>query len=204
MTKKMSNLPLAAALALASLIAGACGRSTASEDTAAARPPSPGVAPAVAAAATPQAATAVAVEPQEVAAVAPAAEPAPADGGAIVFTGERDQTEKLIRYYQTIALTPEQERIKVEALSLIPAPCCADNPLATCCCPCNLAKAAWGMAAFLITEHDYGVEEVRQAAVDWLAAANPDGFTGDSCYSGGCGRPIHRNGCGGMDESHVL
>lgn len=204
MTKKISTLISAAAWALASLVAGACGQSTASEDASSPRPPAP---TAVAEASpTPQTATAsaVAAKAQEAPSVMPAEGPTPAAGGAIAFTGDREETERFIRYYQTIALTPEQERIKVEALAKIPAPCCADNSLATCCCPCNLAKAAWGMAAFLITEEGYGVEEVRQAAVDWLSAANPGGFTGDACYSGGCGRPIHRNGCGGMDESRVL
>jgi hypothetical protein len=45
---------------------------------------------------------------------------------------------------------------------------------------------------------------VRQAARDWLAAAAPDGFSGDACYRGGCARPIHQNGCGGMDDRQVL
>jgi hypothetical protein len=63
-----------------------------------------------------------------------------------------------------------------------------------------MAKAAWGLSAWLITEKGAGVEEVRQAARDWLAAAAPDGFTGDACYSGGCARPMHQNGCGGMGQ----
>jgi hypothetical protein len=128
----------------------------------------------------------------------------PAPPSELAFTGTREETERLIRHYQTIQLTPEQERVKVAALATIPAPCCDDNPLATCCCPCNMAKAAWGMAAWLITERQYGVEQVRQAALDWLAAANPGGFTGDACYKGGCGRPIHQNGCGGMNDRQVL
>jgi hypothetical protein len=45
---------------------------------------------------------------------------------------------------------------------------------------------------------------VEQAAKDWLAAANPDGFTGNACYTGGCARAIRHNGCGGMDDRHVL
>lgn len=122
----------------------------------------------------------------------------------VVFSGKRDETERFIAYYQSIHLTPEQERVKVEALAAIPAPCCSNNPLATCCCPCNMAKAAWGLSAWLITEKGYGVAQVQQAARDWLAAANPRGFSGDSCYSGGCTRPIRENGCGGMDQGKVL
>jgi hypothetical protein len=125
--------------------------------------------------------------------------------GALAFTGTREETERLIRYYRTIRLTPGQEHIKVEALAAIPAPCCDDNPLATCCCPCNMAKAAWGLAAWLIVDHEQGVEGVRQATLDWLSAANPGGFAGNACYTpGGCARPIHRDGCGGMDERRVL
>lgn len=133
-----------------------------------------------------------------------AIDPASAVARTIAFTGTRDETERFVGYYKSIRLTPEQERIKEKALSAIPAPCCADNPLSTCCCPCNLAKAAWGLSASLITEQGFGAEEVRQAAQDWLAAAGPNGFSGDACYTGGCNRPISRNGCSGMNDRHVL
>lgn len=134
----------------------------------------------------------------------PVAAPAAAPVASVAFSGTRDETERFIGYYQSIRLTPEQERVKVEALAAIPAPCCSDNPLATCCCPCNMAKAAWGLSAWLISEKSYSVVQVRQAARDWLAAANPGGFSGDSCYNGGCTRPIRENGCGGMDHGQVL
>jgi len=124
--------------------------------------------------------------------------------GLPAFTGTREETERFIEYFRSIALTPEQERIKVEALTAIPAPCCAENPLATCCCPCNMAKAAWGLSAWLITEKGFGVEQIREATRAWLAAANPDGFSGDACYRGGCARAMRHNGCGGMNESEVL
>ena len=58
--------------------------------------------------------------------------------------------------------------------------------------------------AWLISEKSYDVGQVRQAAKDWLAAANPGGFSGDACSNGGCGRPIRENGCGGMDQGKVL
>ena len=134
----------------------------------------------------------------------PVASPVAATRVDVVFSGKRDETERLITYYQSIRLTPEQERVKVEALASIPAPCCSENPLATCCCPCNMAKAAWGLSAWLISEKSYDVVQVRQAAKDWLAAANPAGFSGDACDSGGCTRPIRENGCGGMDQGKVL
>ena len=134
----------------------------------------------------------------------PVAAPAAAPVANVAFSGTRDETERFIAYYQSIPLTPEQELVKVEALASIPAPCCSNNPLATCCCPCNMAKAAWGLSAWLISEKGYSVVQVRQAARDWLAAANPGGFSGDACYNGGCARPIRENGCGGMDHGQVL
>jgi hypothetical protein len=127
------------------------------------------------------------------------------EGDGVTFTGTREETARLIAHYHAIELSPEQERLKTEALEAIPAPCCDDNSLATCCCPCNLAKASWGLAAWLITEQGYGAEEIRQATRDWLAAANPNGFAGNACYTpGGCARPMHQDGCGGMDDRRVL
>ena len=122
----------------------------------------------------------------------------------LTFTDAKAQAQEYIRYYKEIELTPEQERIKAEALSALPAPCCADNSLLTCCCPCNMAKSAWGLSAHLITERGFDAEQVRQAAAQWLEFANPDGYTGDACYTGGCGRSFEHNGCGGMNENQVL
>lgn len=131
--------------------------------------------------------------------------PAAASGVALpAFSGTREETTRFIEYFRNIPLTPEQERTKVEALTAIPAPCCAENPLSTCCCPCNMAKAAWGLSAWLITEKGFGAEQVREATRAWLAATNPGGFSGDACHSGGCARKISQNGCGGMKEAEVL
>jgi hypothetical protein len=211
MSHRILTHSLIALVLVASSLTLACGQSTPSA-TVAGSTPAPSAPPATAPAKAPANTTAAAAAvPAVVSTPAPAGAAAPASAGepshvhgAVAFTGSRDETERFIHHYQTIPLSPEQERIKVEALSTIPAPCCADNPLATCCCPCNMAKAAWGLSAWLITEKGYGVDEVRQAAKDWLAAANPGGFTGDACYSGGCGRAIHQNGCGGMDDRSVL
>ncbi|MEE8329012.1 MAG: hypothetical protein V3R54_03675 [Thermodesulfovibrionia bacterium] len=112
----------------------------------------------------------------------------------------RAMVAKYIGYYKSIKLTPEQEKIKVTGLSSIPAPCCSDNSMATCCCPCNLAKSVWGLSNFLIAERGYNSAQVRQAAIDWLKFTNPDGYSGDTCYIGGCNRAFYQNGCGGMDE----
>jgi hypothetical protein len=125
-------------------------------------------------------------------------------GPGLVFTDARTQAKEFIAYYRSIKLTPEQERIKVEALAALRAPCCSEYTLATCCCPCNMSKSVWGMSAWLITEKGSGVAEVRQAAVDWVAFINPNGFTGDTCPTGGCNRPFEHNGCGGMKEFDLL
>jgi hypothetical protein len=56
----------------------------------------------------------------------------------------RAEAKTYIGYYNTIKLKPEQEGIKNAALTRIPAPCCSDNSIATCCCPCNLAQGRLG------------------------------------------------------------
>lgn len=127
------------------------------------------------------------------AATAPPAEPR--------FTDVRAQTQEFLRYYQTITLTPQQEAVKREALSALPAPCCSDKSLYTCCCPCNLAKTAWGLANFLVAKKGYGVEQTRAKASEWVRFINRAGFPGDSCYrAGGCAKPFAKAGCGGMSE----
>lgn len=190
MTSRFPTPIALAALTLVALLAVACNPTSAAQDDPLASRP---------------AAAAAAEQPEAPPRPLPASDGTAATGGSdLTFDGSRAELERFIGYYKSIPLTAEQERVKVEALAAIPAPCCADNPLATCCCPCNMAKAAWGMAAWLITEKDYGAEQVRSAAESWLAAANPDGFTGDACYTGGCNRPVHRNGCGGMDDRQVL
>jgi hypothetical protein len=122
----------------------------------------------------------------------------------LVFTDARAQAREFIAHYRSIELTYEQEQIKVQALAALPAPCCSEYTMATCCCPCNMAKSVWGLSAWLITEKGYGVEQVRQAAVDWIEFINPHGFTGTACSKGRCPRPFTHDGCGGMKESDLL
>lgn len=143
------------------------------------------------------------------AAIACSSSPAPKDRvkaleEVIPFKDARAQAVEFIDYYNSIKLTPEQERIKKAALSKIPAPCCAEFSIATCCCPCNLAKSVWGLSHYLIAKAGLGVDEVHRTAQDWMQFTNPDGYTGDACHKGGCKRPFHENGCGGMDEHHIL
>jgi hypothetical protein len=116
----------------------------------------------------------------------------------------RAQAEIYIDYYQSIQLTPEQEKIKEEALSSMPAPCCSNSTAATCCCPCNLAKSVWGLSAFLIAKRNYNVAQTKKAVTEWLEIANPEGYTGDSCYNGRCNHSFDENGCGGMNEEKIF
>jgi hypothetical protein len=128
-----------------------------------------------------------------------------------------DNTQQFIDYYNEAVLTPDQEHVMHEALVALKAPCCDDNSMATCCCPCNLAKSVWGLSSFLIVEKGYGIEEVRESALDWLRfiqngyyiaqelkvqGINPDEYDlprGDSCYTGRCELPFTNDGCGGMN-----
>jgi hypothetical protein len=119
------------------------------------------------------------------------------------FTDVRAQALEFMEYEKTIVLTEEQEAIKREALSSLPAPCCNDNSAYTCCCPCNSAKVWWGLAAHLIADRGYDAEQVRAKVAEWFEFINPDGFSGDACYARGCGRPFKENGCGGMSSEHV-
>ncbi len=123
---------------------------------------------------------------------------------AMEFTDVEKQSKEFIAYNTSIKLTAQQEQIKKEALSVIPAPCCANRSAYTCCCPCNMAKTWWGLSKHLIAERGQGVQEVRNAVKQWIAFINPDGFSGDSCYRGGCGRAFSDNGCGGMDEKKIV
>jgi hypothetical protein len=143
-------------------------------------------------------------DPAAPALVVPVKAEATVANGPDVFTGSLDEIKAFIGYYHSIRLTPEQERLKVEALSAMKAPCCSQYSLATCCCPCNMAKAAWGLAARLITEKGYHAEQIRQAEASWLKKVNPNGFSGNSCFTGGCSRAMRANGCGGMKEESIV
>ena len=176
-----------AALAAAVFLAGCSGSTSAPP---ASRPGAP--------------ATSLLVAEPPPAPVASKATTAKAGPQRLAFTDAHAQTKQFITYYRSITLTPEQERIKVEALASIPAPCCSKFSLATCCCPCNMSKAVWGMAAWLITEKGADAGQVHQAALDWIHFINPKVFSGEACSNGGCNRPSAEDGCSGMDDSAVL
>lgn len=129
--------------------------------------------------------------------------PAVAHDGEVHFHDAAEQAVQFIAYYNSIALTEEQEQIKSEALEPMPAPCCDQSSAATCCCPCNLSKATWGLANHLIADLDYDAEGVRQVVEEWIAFTNPGGYSGRACYDGQCNRPFDADGCGGMDENSL-
>lgn len=126
-------------------------------------------------------------------------------------------TQQLIDWFYSIPLLPEEEAIMQQALETIPAPCCDDNSAATCCCECNLARSVWGLSAYLIHEKGCGVEETREAALQWLQFARGDYYiaaalkvngyfpqdynltTYGSCYRGMCEFPLTQGGCAGME-----
>jgi hypothetical protein len=121
----------------------------------------------------------------------------------IEFTDVEKQARQFMEYYKSIELTPEQEEIKKEALSRIPAPCCGDNTAYTCCCPCNMAKSWWGLSHHLIANEGANADEVQAAVEAWIEFIGPDGFSGNACYTGGCKRAFKHNGCGGMSEKDL-
>lgn len=125
-------------------------------------------------------------------------------GATIQFHDARQQATEFIAYYNAIQLTEDQERIKEAALTQIPAPCCNDYTIATCCCPCNLAKSAWGLANHLIAERGMGAPAVKEVVADWLTFANDGNLEHDACYKNRCNQPMKDAACGGMDERRVL
>ena len=134
---------------------------------------------------------------------AAAAPPAAVLGGKIQFTDVAAQSRQFIRYASTIRLTAEQEAVKRDVLEHMPAACCRNSNAHTCCCPCNLSKTVWGLSNYALTEYAATADDLRQILKGWYDFTNPNGYSGDICYSGGCSRPFHENGCGGMKESHL-
>ena len=130
----------------------------------------------------------------------PAAAAAPGD---IEFVDAAAQAREFIGYYHSIPLTPDQEKTKEVALGTLKAPCCEQFSLASCCCPCNLAKSAWGLSHYLIARQNFTAAKVNATVAEWLRFVDKDGFTGDACFSAGCARPFHANGCGGMRETKI-
>lgn len=123
---------------------------------------------------------------------------------ALEFDDVKTQTRQFIEWEQSIKLTSAQEAIKKEALGAMPAACCSDNSAYTCCCPCNLSRSTWGLTNYMIAEQNASVGEIQTKVKEWVAFVNPDGYSGDTCYRGGCNRAFHKNGCGGMKPEQLV
>jgi len=128
----------------------------------------------------------------------------PAAAGAIDFRNARKQAAEFIDYYHSIPLSPDQKEVKNEALSAIPAPCCSEFSIATCCCPCNLAKSVWGLSNYLIARRGYGINQVKTTVKRWIRFTNKSGYSGKACHTGRCNRPFAEDGCGGMNERRIF
>lgn len=133
------------------------------------------------------------------------------------FKGTQEEAQYFMDKNREIVLTPDQEAMFLAALDqkdsqgnpTVPAPCCADKTAATCCCECNLARTIWGLSKSLIVD-GADATEVRMAVLAWTYALNPAGYAGlkrvedSTCYVGGCEKSIKSDGCGGMDEKHLV
>lgn len=121
----------------------------------------------------------------------------------VAFTDVQADTARFMAWEQEIQLSPKQEAVKRAALEALPAACCGDNSAYTCCCPCNLSRSVWGLSQYLVAKQNYSAGQVKEKVAAWIEYVNPKGFSGDSCYRGGCPRPFSENGCGGMNPNHV-
>ncbi len=157
----------------------------------------------------------VATTPEEV-----AAEIIPQEGDETAYDIplSLNNTQQFISYYNATRLTPAQKSIMQDALLPLKAPCCDDNSMATCCCPCNLAKSVWGLSSYLIVEKNYDADQVRESALEWLHFIHSNyyiiqelksrgvdpatyGLSHENpCYVGKCELPFMQGGCGGMGD----
>ena len=122
----------------------------------------------------------------------------------IRFEDVEGQSREFMQWERTVKLTPEQEAVKKAALEAIPAPCCNDNSAYTCCCSCNVSRTIWGLSNYLIAKQSADAETVRNKVSEWIAFVNPAGYSGKICYTGGCPRPFHKDGCGGMNANQLV
>lgn len=116
----------------------------------------------------------------------------------------RQRTVELIGYATSVRLTPEQEKVKADALSAIPAPCGNRSSLAVRCCGCNLFRNITGLAKHMIAEEraDGAARAPGGARLD--RPHQPAGYSGAACDSKRCERPFHEDGCGGMNEARLV
>lgn len=128
---------------------------------------------------------------------------------------------QFVEWWYTLVPSVEGDARYVEALSSLVAPCCDDNLAYKCCCEqggqaCNIIRSGKGLAAYLITEHDFDTESIEASVLEWFRFARPDYYvaaelialrkspityglpTKGSCYRRMCETAISEGGCGGM------
>ena len=120
------------------------------------------------------------------------------------YTGSEEEVLTLMAFYDAIELSDEQEAVRMEALGPLPAACCNEFSMATCCCECNLSRSIWGLSKHLIAERGADAMTVRSAVEAWVATINPGGYEGKTCMTGQCGKPFKEDGCGGMNKHHLV
>ena len=124
-------------------------------------------------------------------------------GDTLVFRDRLAQSREFMGYYHTIELTEQQEAIKKEVLGAMPAACCSGSTAYTCCCPCNLSKTIWGLSNYVIAKHAADAKQLRGVVDTWMAFVNPNGYSGNACYQGGCNGSLSGGGCGAMSEDKL-
>lgn len=124
--------------------------------------------------------------------------------GEVVFKDAEQQSRQFIEWHRTIKLNPEQEAVKKAALDALPANCCRNSSAYTCCCQCNISRTIWGLSHYMIAKQGATAERVREKVQEWIRFTNPNGYSGQACYTGGCGRPFVQDGCGGMDAGQLV
>jgi hypothetical protein len=116
----------------------------------------------------------------------------------VPFHTDRAAIEKLYSYDDTLELTPRQQQLAAEALDRLPSFCMRGQSAASRCCGCNLGRATWGLAKYLLVVKGYSVQQVRAGVDAWQASVNPKGHGDHACPSAHCYLAFRENGCGGM------
>lgn len=131
---------------------------------------------------------------------------------------------QFVEWWVTLVPEVENDPRYIESLSALVAPCCDDNPAYSCCCEgeegqaCNIIRSGKGLAAHLIHDLDYPLDQVQASVLDWFRFARPDYYLAvalqeqgvspkrhdltdrGSCYRGMCNTAVSLGGCGGMNE----
>ncbi len=136
----------------------------------------------------------------------------------------RESLPLFIGWWYSLVPAAETDPRYVEPLSALVAPCCDDNMTFHCCCEteegqaCNIIRSGKGLAAHLLLDLNFTIDQVRESVLQWFHFARWDYYvaaemvargidpaaygltTEGSCYRSLCSTPISQGGCGGMQE----